>query len=350
MSKSQAITVSSIVAVQIQRNMREEKFIAYDSDRSKYIVCPRSQSSTHKYDPCSIIKELFEAGAEKAGLLDGLSLEVIVASPAHKARDCQWVATALPYDNQPQKSQKQIDEILNKIRPNCEPEIEQPKLPAVKPSDLTLKCVSKMPNKTTESKSSSWKLKGFFLRPETAKRLRAYVNRQQEADQKIDASDIVDHLLSTYLSDEEKEVSIQSQIDRVKSKRASNWTLRSWLVQPAVANKLKAHVNRRQESGEDIDASDIVNQALSAYLNNEAESVAVKQVETDPVEAFYEERLASALATREQLARGEENHELASLIAGMARNLKISKRELICMMLNDCIYTNKGFWALGEKS
>lgn len=143
MSESQTVIVSSIVAVQIQRNMREEKFIAYDSDRSKYIVCPRSQSSDHKYKPCSIIEELFEAGAEKAGLLDGLSLEVIVASPAHTARDCQWVATALPYDSQPQKSQKQIDEILSKVRPN--PEIKQPKLPEVKPSDLTLACVSRMP-------------------------------------------------------------------------------------------------------------------------------------------------------------------------------------------------------------
>jgi hypothetical protein len=83
--------------------------------------------------------------------------------------------------------------------------------------------------------------------------------------------------------------------------------------------------------------------------NDEIEPVVVKQVEPDAVEAFYEQRLASTLATPEQLARGEENHELASLIAGMAKNLKISKRELICMMLNDCIYTNKGFWQLGEE-
>jgi len=80
------------------------------------------------------------------------------------------------------------------------------------------------------------------------------------------------------------------------------------------------------------------------------EPVVVKQVEPDAVEAFYEERLASALATPEQLAQGEENHQLASLIAGRAGQLGISKRDLICMMLNDSIYANKGFWKLGEES
>ena len=53
--------------------------------------------------------------------------------------------------------------------------------------------------KDPESKKSSWKLKGFYLRPETAKRLKAYVNRQQEDDQKIDASDVVEQALSQYL-------------------------------------------------------------------------------------------------------------------------------------------------------
>jgi hypothetical protein len=84
----------------------------------------------------------------------------------------------------------------------------------------------------------------------------------------------------------------------------------------------------------------------------EIEPVVVEQVKTDPVEAFYEERLASALATPEQLAQGEENHQLASLLTGRAGQLGISKRDLMCMMLNDYIYSNssKGFWKLGEES
>lgn len=53
--------------------------------------------------------------------------------------------------------------------------------------------------KDAESKRSTWKLKGLYLRPETAKRLRSYVNRLQEDDQKIDASDVVDQALAAFL-------------------------------------------------------------------------------------------------------------------------------------------------------
>ena len=53
--------------------------------------------------------------------------------------------------------------------------------------------------KDPESKRSTWKLKGLYLRPETAKRLRSYVNRLQEDDQKIDASDVVDQALAAFL-------------------------------------------------------------------------------------------------------------------------------------------------------
>jgi hypothetical protein len=49
------------------------------------------------------------------------------------------------------------------------------------------------------SKRITWKLKGFYLRPETADRLRAYVNRLQEDGEKIDASDVVDQAIDAFL-------------------------------------------------------------------------------------------------------------------------------------------------------
>lgn len=50
-------------------------------------------------------------------------------------------------------------------------------------------------------------------------------------------------------------------------KRANGWKLRSWFVRPEVASKLKAYVNRRQEAGEEIDASDVVNAAIEDWLS-----------------------------------------------------------------------------------
>lgn len=50
------------------------------------------------------------------------------------------------------------------------------------------------------------------------------------------------------------------------SKRSS-WKMRAWYVQPETASRLRAYVNRQQEAGEDIDASDVVDQALAAWLN-----------------------------------------------------------------------------------
>jgi len=51
------------------------------------------------------------------------------------------------------------------------------------------------------------------------------------------------------------------------SKRDS-WVNRAWYVHPETANRLKSYVNRQQEKGASIDASDVVNEALLAFLNN----------------------------------------------------------------------------------
>jgi hypothetical protein len=49
------------------------------------------------------------------------------------------------------------------------------------------------------SKRSSWKMRAWYVRPETASRLRAYVNRQQETGSSIDASDVVDQAIAAWL-------------------------------------------------------------------------------------------------------------------------------------------------------
>lgn len=49
------------------------------------------------------------------------------------------------------------------------------------------------------SKRSSWKMRAWYVQPETASRLRAYVNRQQEAGSTIDASDVVDQAIAAWL-------------------------------------------------------------------------------------------------------------------------------------------------------
>jgi hypothetical protein len=49
------------------------------------------------------------------------------------------------------------------------------------------------------SKRSSWKMRAWYVQPETASRLRAYVNRQQEAGSSIDASDVVDQAIAAWL-------------------------------------------------------------------------------------------------------------------------------------------------------
>ena len=50
-----------------------------------------------------------------------------------------------------------------------------------------------------ESKRSSWKMRAWYVQPETARRLRAYVNRQQEAGLSDDASDAVDQAIRAWL-------------------------------------------------------------------------------------------------------------------------------------------------------
>lgn len=52
------------------------------------------------------------------------------------------------------------------------------------------------------------------------------------------------------------------------SKR-STWKMRAWYVQPATASRLRAYVNRQQETGSSIDASDVVDQAIAAWLDQQ---------------------------------------------------------------------------------
>jgi hypothetical protein len=51
----------------------------------------------------------------------------------------------------------------------------------------------------TTSKRSTWKMRAWYVQPETASRLRAYVNRQQETGSSIDASDVVDQAIAAWL-------------------------------------------------------------------------------------------------------------------------------------------------------
>ena len=54
------------------------------------------------------------------------------------------------------------------------------------------------------------------------------------------------------------------------SSKRDSWVNRAWYVQPETANRLKSYVNRKQENGINIDASDVVNEALAAFLSNNA--------------------------------------------------------------------------------
>lgn len=68
------------------------------------------------------------------------------------------------------------------------PDPEQPPAPAPR---------SRRP--AAASKRTSWKMRAWYVKPETAKRLAAYVNRQQESGAKLDASDVVDQAIAEFL-------------------------------------------------------------------------------------------------------------------------------------------------------
>ena len=46
--------------------------------------------------------------------------------------------------------------------------------------------------------------------------------------------------------------------------------MRAWYVQPETASRLRAYVNRQQEGGTSIDASEVVDQAIAAWLDQHA--------------------------------------------------------------------------------
>jgi len=49
------------------------------------------------------------------------------------------------------------------------------------------------------SKRRTWKMRAWYVQPKTARRLRAYVSRQQEGGRIIDASDVVDQAITIWL-------------------------------------------------------------------------------------------------------------------------------------------------------
>jgi hypothetical protein len=57
---------------------------------------------------------------------------------------------------------------------------------------------------------------------------------------------------------------------QVEGSKRSSWKMRAWYVQPETASRLRAYVNRQQESGTSIDASEVVDQAIAAWLDQHA--------------------------------------------------------------------------------
>lgn len=68
-----------------------------------------------------------------------------------------------------------------------------------------------------------------------------------------------------------KEVPAKATRNRkaVDGSKRTTWKCKAWYVQPETANRLRAYVNRRQEAGAEIDASDVVDQALHAWLSQQ---------------------------------------------------------------------------------
>ena len=56
---------------------------------------------------------------------------------------------------------------------------------------------------------------------------------------------------------------------QVEGSKRSSWKMRAWYVQPETACRLRAYVNRQQESGTSIDASEVVDQAIAAWLGKQ---------------------------------------------------------------------------------
>ena len=56
---------------------------------------------------------------------------------------------------------------------------------------------------------------------------------------------------------------------QVEGSKRSTWKMRAWYVRPETAIRLRAYVNRQQESGTSIDASEVVDQALTAWLDQQ---------------------------------------------------------------------------------
>lgn len=54
---------------------------------------------------------------------------------------------------------------------------------------------------------------------------------------------------------------------QVAGSKRSTWKMRAWYVQPETASRLRAYVNRQQETGSTIDASEVVDQAIAAWLD-----------------------------------------------------------------------------------
>jgi len=56
---------------------------------------------------------------------------------------------------------------------------------------------------------------------------------------------------------------------QVAGSKRSTWKMRAWYVQPETASRLRAYVNRQQETGSGLDASDVVDQAIAAWLDQQ---------------------------------------------------------------------------------
>lgn len=80
-------------------------------------------------------------------------------------------------------------------------------------------------------------------------------------------------LAAVFGSAPEPETSTASPVRRRRKPAAgskrNSWVMRAWYVQPETARRLRGYVNRQQEAGLTVDASDMVDQAISAWLDSQ---------------------------------------------------------------------------------
>jgi len=305
--------------------------ICVDTEYVKIGVYPESRISSHVSHKNPRLKKFFLEGQDH---WFGLPIYAEIYKKATGTDEFEYLATALPFEQQPKHTKELIEAFLSKLEGSTERQLSF--TPAEqKTAEVSFQLPEDLIAKINAARYDEDALARFGV---DARRFRNAFAKE--------ALETAYERLKGELPTQEIPLQQLPAVGGTEGKRSSrDYVYRGWHVRNETASRLKSYVNRQQEEGKKIDASDIVQAALNQFFDSS--SIVPKTAEADPVTDWHKNAIVQIFENDGGVIDKKRNRYHAEIFRKKAQELSISQLDLTYLLiLNSMQDRPKNFFLL----